>query len=455
MSRSSIPEDIQEEILLRLPLKSILCFKSVCKSWNALLSSRNFIKDHLNLSTKNHHRNTKIMIGVYDYDYMQDADDIFYSIDYASTLCGAVLMNYPNDNNNNAITHTNRHLIVGSSNGLILLLASDSEKLFLWNPSTREYKEIIRAPAPEESLLSYGFDYDAKTDNYKLVGIATGQSDDDGELDNFSEVYLYIAGSWSRRQNIPYVYSDVTGGVLLNGVLHWLGEAVHWSGDTATREKTIISFDINTEKFIGLPLPEETMTYPEEIFDVQVLGDSLCLTSGVRDVRVDVWVMQNYGVRESWTKQFTISQKRMTEEPRLLKFYGSIKDSEILIQVGEHLGLYDQKNDSVRILNINGITDGNFFSESYVESLVSVSSGTYMGTTEKKQSKDAIEIQDSNSKKNTEVTMEEAADKEAKRKHNELLAESSSSSKRKRASYENKELDAVNSSLGDTLFVNV
>ncbi|XP_026416030.1 F-box/kelch-repeat protein At3g06240-like [Papaver somniferum] len=424
MSRSSIPEDIQEEILLRLPLKSILCFKSVCKSWNALLSSRKFIKDHLNLSTKNHHRNTKIMIGVYDYDYMHDADDIFYSIDYASTLCGAVLMNYPNDNNNNAITHTNRHLIVGSSNGLILLLASDSEKLFLWNPSTREYKEIIRAPAPEESLLSYGFDYDAKTDNYKLVGIATGQSDDDGELDNFSEVYLYIAGSWIRRQNIPYVYSDVTGGVLLNGVLHWLGEAVHWSGDTATREKTIISFDINTEKFIGLPLPEETMTYPEEIFDVQVLGDSLCLTSGVRDVRVDVWVMQNYGVRESWTKQFTISQKRMTEEPRLLKFYGSIKDSEILIQ-------------------------------SYVESLVSVSSGTYMGTTEKKQSKDAIEIQDSNSKKNTEVTMEEAADKEAKRKHNELLAESSSSSKRKRASYENKELDAVNSSLGDTLFVNV
>ncbi|XP_026416019.1 F-box/kelch-repeat protein At3g06240-like [Papaver somniferum] len=392
------------------------------------------------------------MIRVYDCYF--EADDIFYSIDYASILREAVLMNYPNDNNNNSITHSIYHFIVGSCNGLILLLADDSEKLFLWNPSTREYKEIIRAPAPLKSYLAYGLGYDAKSDNYKLVCIATGKSDDD-ELDDFSEVYSYTAGSWSRGQNILYVHSDITGGVLLNGVLHWLGEAVHWSGDTATREKTIISFDINSEKFIGLPLPEETMKCPEEIFDVQVLGDSLCLICGVRNVHVDVWVMQNYGVRESWTKQFTITQEGMTEEPRLLKFYGSVKYSEILIQVGERLGLYDQKNDSVRILDINGINDGNFCSESYVESLVSVSSGTYMGTTGKKQSKDAIEIQDSHSKRNTQVTLEEAADKEAKRKHNELLDESSSSSKRKRASYENKELDAVNSSLGDALLVNV
>ncbi|XP_026426050.1 F-box/kelch-repeat protein At3g06240-like [Papaver somniferum] len=445
MSRLSIPQDIQEEILLRLPVKSILRFKSVCKTCCELLSSRKFIKDHLNLATKNQLTNTKIMIGL-SHD-MYAADDIFYSIDYASILYGAVVMDYPNDNNNNAITHSIRHFIVGSCNGLILLLTEDSEKLFLWNPSTREYKEIIRAPTAVENL-SYGFGYDFKTDNYKLVCIATGRSDDDGELDSFSEVYSYTAGSWSRGENIPYVYSDVTGGVLLNGALHWLGEdASHWSDDTATRKETIICFDINSEKFMDLQLPEETMTCPEEKFNIHVLGDSLCLICGVRNVRVDVWVMQNYGVRESWTKQFIITQKEIIADPHSLKIYGSVKDSGILIQVGDSLGLYDPKNDNIRTLNINGIIDGSFCSENYVESLVSVNSGIYMGTVDKKHSKDASEIQDSHHlNKNSQITMEAAQDKEAKRKRNELT-ESSSSSKRKRASSENQEMDAVNSSL--------
>ncbi|XP_026443429.1 F-box/kelch-repeat protein At3g06240-like [Papaver somniferum] len=376
MSRSSIPEDMQEEILLRLPVKSILCFKSVCKSWYALLSSRKFIEDHLNIATKNHLRNRKIMIGVYDTDFK--ADNIFYSIDYASLLSptssrcdGAVLMDYPNDYN--AITDDNIHSIIGSCNGLILLWAEPSETLYLWNPSTREYREIIGAPTAVKNL-SYGFGYDAKTDNYKLVCIATGFSNDIGVLDDFSEVYLYIAGSWSRGQNIPYSCSDGTEAVLLNGVLHWLGETVHWTGDTATHEETIICFDINSEKFMDLPFPEGTMTSPEQSLDVQVLGDSLCLVSIVGKVRVDVWVMQNYGVRESWTKELTITHEIITANPSSLTFYGFTKNAEILIQLDDCFGLYDRKNNSLRILNLNGTIHGYLFSESYVESLVSVTS---------------------------------------------------------------------------------
>ncbi|XP_026443496.1 F-box/kelch-repeat protein At3g06240-like [Papaver somniferum] len=249
---------------------------------------------------------------------------------------------------------------------------------------------------------------------------------DDGQLDNFSEVYLYTAGSWSRGQNIPYSCSDGTDVVLLNGVLHWLGETVHWTGDTATREETIISFDINSEKFMDLPFPEGTMTCPEQRLDVQVLGDSLCLVSSVRKVRVDVWVTQSYGVRESWTKEFTITQEIITANPSSLKFYGFAKNCEILIQLDDCFGLYDRKNNSLRILNLNGTIDGYLFSESYVESLVSVTS-----TMEQKQKKYTGEVQDSHLEKISEVIMEAVADKEAKRKRNELT-ESNITSKRKR-----------------------
>ncbi|EYU34226.1 hypothetical protein MIMGU_mgv11b021967mg, partial [Erythranthe guttata] len=45
-----IPEEIIEEILCNLPVKSLLRFKSVSKRWRFVISSEYFIKKHLNKS---------------------------------------------------------------------------------------------------------------------------------------------------------------------------------------------------------------------------------------------------------------------------------------------------------------------------------------------------------------------------------------------------------------------
>ncbi|GLT81369.1 hypothetical protein SLA2020_527580 [Shorea laevis] len=47
-----LPEDLVTQILLCLPVVSLLRFKSVCKSWYALITHQNFIRKHL-LHNKN------------------------------------------------------------------------------------------------------------------------------------------------------------------------------------------------------------------------------------------------------------------------------------------------------------------------------------------------------------------------------------------------------------------
>ncbi|XP_062015337.1 putative F-box protein At3g51171 [Rosa rugosa] len=41
-------EDVIAEILARLPVKSLMRFRCVCKSWRALISESYFVKKHLN-----------------------------------------------------------------------------------------------------------------------------------------------------------------------------------------------------------------------------------------------------------------------------------------------------------------------------------------------------------------------------------------------------------------------
>ncbi|CAL5336658.1 unnamed protein product [Camellia sinensis] len=48
-----IPNELIIEILVRLPVQSLLRFTSVCKSWHSLITNPSFITKHLNLFSIN------------------------------------------------------------------------------------------------------------------------------------------------------------------------------------------------------------------------------------------------------------------------------------------------------------------------------------------------------------------------------------------------------------------
>ncbi|WRX22646.1 hypothetical protein QQP08_015133 [Theobroma cacao] len=63
---------------------------------------------------------------------------------------------------------------MGSCHGLVAV-ALEKDKVFLWNPSTGDYKKLPDPCFPSSgALYCHGFGYDSSTDDYKvLLGVQT------------------------------------------------------------------------------------------------------------------------------------------------------------------------------------------------------------------------------------------------------------------------------------------
>lgn len=404
---SRLPEEIQLEIFMKLPANSILICRCVCKFWYSLLCNPKFVNNHL-IQTIQTRKPRFILSRTH---LWLSKNPIVYSIDYASVLSslslsistslslsmsvvyddcdfdGALRLDYPFE-----YKKIRSFNVLGSCNGLICLSIADGcgnpldNSICIWNPTTREYKEISlpQYPLVEEEYsyqIRYGFGHDSEIGDYKVVRISGSEN----SPDCFSmKVYTLGLDSWNCIDN-PSSYSFLpftnTCGLLFHGALHWIGKA---------SSKVIVAFKISSERLLDVPLPEVIMVPPEngEELDIHVgvLGDCLCLAVLVRDIRSDVWVMQEYGVRESWTKQFTITQDQLSIRWDMYKFkpIWSFENGEILINTHTDLILYDKVSGRVRKVYFpDTALRGNLDIlpkniESYVVSLVPLKSGTYV-----------------------------------------------------------------------------
>uniref|UniRef100_A0A8R7P3L4 F-box domain-containing protein n=1 Tax=Triticum urartu TaxID=4572 RepID=A0A8R7P3L4_TRIUA len=89
-----LPDDMMLEVLLRLPVKSILRFRAVCRSWAALLSSKDFCSLHM--------ATCKVLPPAPKLLVVSPTDDLLFTIDSArpdnvevltpSPCCGLTLL---------------------------------------------------------------------------------------------------------------------------------------------------------------------------------------------------------------------------------------------------------------------------------------------------------------------------------------------------------------------------
>ncbi|XP_026426154.1 F-box/kelch-repeat protein At3g23880-like [Papaver somniferum] len=381
MSFSKLPEDIQLKILMKVPAKSILTSKYVCKLWFTLVSNPEFVKNHLHrtIQRKSDH---KLMLSYYDSTRPDDAKPAISSIDYASILqlslpseyeCdGDIPVNYPIYPSRQEKVKFLR--ILGSCNGLICLgVTSDSDftKIYVWNPSTKEYKEILGCDIPSSdknwSYASYGFGFDKDNDDYKVVRIPC---DSDFES-SVIQVYTMGSDAWHEVQTIPY-WLQLQGKTyslpFFNGALHWLGFTT-----LGTSSDFIVSFELSNERLVQLPFPEKNTN--EKVFTtVGVLNDCLCSTTEYTDDHVDIWVMQDYGMPDSWTKRFTFTITSHEDYHLCCKPIWSFENGEILLDTYSDLIIYDPRSGKVRKAMPVRDSYKSRDVEFYVESLVSVKS---------------------------------------------------------------------------------
>ncbi|XP_026384120.1 F-box/kelch-repeat protein At3g06240-like [Papaver somniferum] len=379
-----LPEGILMDILTWLPVKSVLRFRCVSRKWCNHFTNPDFIKLHANHSTHCSLILTK-----------QDPNKFYSGIQSEpySASCPCLDHNISGDDVTFDLSIEYRcpfHYwkcyihIIGIYNGLICL-RSDPKLLCIWNPVTNEYKKLPEIPdlPPQIAGLvpvfvntpTYGFGFDCKTGDYKVVKILTpGRG-------KGSKVWIYTSGtdSWRVLEDIYYVvYLSGENGVFLNGVLHWMVQP----SDRPIR--VILSFGVGNEKFGELQLPMPLSGEPEGKnyykSSIGLLDGKLCLSWYIRDGNVDVWVMKNYGVIESWTKLFSVS--RLKEDIEYLRPVQSLKNGDILLfgrplnQLSRYNGdliFYNPNSGNARFLDTSGykkLDDA----RAYVGSLVSVKS---------------------------------------------------------------------------------
>lgn len=252
---------------------------------------------------------------------------------------------------------------MGSCNGLICF-TDFSQQAFLWNPALRKTK---RLPELDDTLgrrffsLSYGFGYDEANDDYKVIGVCTIWGHN--RMEARVVAYSLKTDCWRRVEDLREVRLEAgcfTKGKLSNGKLHW---TLYNSFDTGRK---IVSFDLSNERYGEVEQPD----YGKGIsWTLEVLGGCLSLFSYHRMSHVDIWVMKEYGVRDSWTKMVLVCEFNDPEYNIFCTPLFVSKDGEILLQFGEVMVCYNPDNKLLtypKITNSGALQGANV----YVESLV-------------------------------------------------------------------------------------
>ncbi|XP_027118999.1 F-box/kelch-repeat protein At3g06240-like [Coffea arabica] len=363
-----LPDEVINAILLRLPVKSLVRFKCVSRSWLSLISSPEFIKAHLKFHTSRDSQ--RILIKGY-----VDVDDCVKQCSLNCLMCDEISTDVVMFDNLNWEVPSRTIVIVGSSNGLVCIDANVSG-LFLWNPSTGKSKELpdLDVEVPEYSdqyYIIFGFGYDEVNDDYKVVEIICTFDDcavlSSGRRD--VNVYSMRNESWKRLGNFQGGYiAQEQCGIVLNGNLHWpLKKEGYLS---------ICCVDLPSETYREMGLPNLDEYYDS---DIDIFQGSLCMLCRHSNeyTHTDVWIMKEYGIRESWMKVLSIPHHESWAYPSY-KLLCTSEDEKILLINGPDLVLYNAKDGSFKSYKVglsSSSADLQFtLSDAcvYVESLVSL-----------------------------------------------------------------------------------
>ncbi|KAK4723622.1 hypothetical protein R3W88_026401 [Solanum pinnatisectum] len=373
--------ELLREILLKLPVKSLIRFTVVCKSWHSFITSFPFISAHL-VQTP---RSNTILVRRFDrtrkrenYSLFQDSKNRPFSLDFTSEL------NFPFKSN------LGYFKIVGSCNGIVCLyddLLGQLRSLVLWNPSIHKFISIpmpsIKPQWPHMCVLGFGADL-PETDDFKLVKLVYHMNDGfvySGPPE--IEIYSINSGVWRRVVGVEIkncMVKFLSPQAFVNGVVHWIAsDVVVNGGDLWSLVKT---FSIADEVFGEIMLPDALVGVTTMNLSIMLFEESVAVVKYGSEIGGDsceVWVMKQYGVLESWSRLYHINLVAGME-----KVVGFRNNGEVLFSTRRNdLVSYDPNSGRNMSLGIQGISSL-FYVQNYRESLImfnrnNVSSGGFLG----------------------------------------------------------------------------
>ncbi|XP_058071384.1 F-box/kelch-repeat protein At3g23880-like [Magnolia sinica] len=265
-----LSDEIIEKILSRLPLKSLLKYKMVCRPWDSLIRDRHFIYMHLSHSIDN----PNYLIGVTNSENLK----LYLLEDDGESECKITNIPFP------VCKKLKFATFVGSACGWVCLNDLWSDDVHICNPATGQAITLSK----DGQQPRIGFGIGQESDEYVVCQIFENIQVNDVNHPYDCEIYSSKTCSWKHICSIPY---DIDSYVyaFANGAFHW------YNGSDA-----IISVDIKEEK--------ENVRFtqlPESIVNAVIFLDewrgSLAVFV-VKGLEVKVWILKDCG-ESSWTKK--------------------------------------------------------------------------------------------------------------------------------------------------------
>ncbi|PRQ23256.1 putative F-box domain-containing protein [Rosa chinensis] len=396
MAKSCIlsEEMVTTQIVSRLPPKSLMRFKCVCKLWYKVIGSPSFLTMHL--SNSMHNKFYSFISIVFKLTILKDkklTEEEIYHVLRDSSDRKQVLLSLLNLCNNTV--GDGPHLqsvvedftvpppmglaftlqIVGHCDGIICLSThAGSDRAALCNPSIKEFKFLPKSCLIHPPNVAYvyhvGFGYDSKAKDYKLVRIALSISY--GEHPTRGEIYSLGSNSWREIKTDfrTRVYSTPGSGLYFKGNYYWYAFKQE---EPEYHKEFILSFDMSDELFHHTSVPDSFHVTDGCYRSLVVLRESIALLSYEAGYGVpktfEVWGTEGFGAgKDFWTKYVTIGPLEGIEIP--LVFW---KTDELLVVTNNASAVsYNLCTQTSKYLPINGAEASDIKAVVYVNSIVSV-----------------------------------------------------------------------------------
>ncbi|KAK1348666.1 F-box domain-containing protein [Heracleum sosnowskyi] len=299
----TLSEDLISEILIRVPVKSLICFQLVSKSWLSLIKDPAFLKSQLLHAVKPLTQTQTLILSC----YMDRKPTKFLLLANSRQTGDDLLSPYSRDEFKSVPSAS----LVGSANGIVCVVVVDISKnkprFYLWNPATRRSKVI-----PWHGVCDYrgvedyglGFGYDQIDQDFKVVRVIKF------ELPPFlcAEVYSENHKAWRKMPDPIDTPTSNRFDVCFNGFLVGIGE------------QGMMAFDLNKEVLnCAIKLP---VVYDDDCDDAHIIefNNSCAVITifydfnySIVDERIGLWTLNDDaclrcggGVEASWTPIFSI-----------------------------------------------------------------------------------------------------------------------------------------------------
>ncbi|KAF8671073.1 hypothetical protein HU200_050354 [Digitaria exilis] len=353
-----LSEDNIADILLRLPAKSVLRCRLVCKAWRSITTDPNFLSQHARL------RPADVVLYTYQYldtPYYTDWDDEPHFTDIGLDVVPVSsdeaagrrhIMRYPKMRD---------WFLLASSDG-VLLFKKHEEVFVLCNPTTRLWAELPRLPRADKNSRSlsdreYAFYLDTASGEYKLLCrgnltttgtwciLSTGASEP-RQLD------MHAAEAAGITELVPSLRKAAAIHVNLHGRLHWPPHQGSVTGQTE-----MVVFDMSLETLHLMAAPPRTTDKMTKLFDMDGM---LVAADFGKPKHIDLWYLEDYDARRWQLRHRVATPCELGYAmphivPRTLVSVAAAGDREGNIMLGNGGGLVVYNTTNKTVKNIESV----------------------------------------------------------------------------------------------------